>query len=74
MVLSVDSAQFPAIFPLLYSLKQHHTKPLVIHIVVNKNDSQELQIQLECHGLMMSMKVYHYTVEYYYIIIHMLID
>ena len=71
VVLSVESTQFPAIFPLLYSLKQHHTKPLIIHIVANKKDSQELQIQLECRGLMTSMKVYYYTVEYYYIVIHM---
>ena len=58
VVLSVDSTVFPAIFPLLYSLIQHHTKPFIIHIVVNKKDSQELQIQLECRGLMKSMKVH----------------
>ena len=58
VVLSVDSAHFPGIFPLLNSLKQHHTKPLTVHIVVSGKDRKELEIQLACHDLMKNMKVH----------------
>ena len=58
VVLSADSMDFPGMFPLLNSLKQHHTKPLTIHIVVSGKDRKKLEIQLACRDLMKNMKVH----------------
>ena len=48
LVIAVDKSIFPAVLPLLVSIKTHNKNPVVIHIVVRNEDMRELNRMISC--------------------------